>query len=997
MSFIVPQLFPIPFSAGIDGITDPKQVMAGQLLELENGQFSNIGQINKRYGYDILSTTIQGGGNNFNSAAAISSFKKELCLFDDQNIFAYLPSTSNWINRGTAISVIASNQQILRTNDTQQLNPDIALLNGLEIYVWEDESGSINYSIIDAETKTFIVSNVEANTSGVKPKAIAFGGLIYLFYTDSINNLFYNTINPSQPTTLGAQHALVTDGYTAFSYDLNVIGTQLFLGYLADDGYVGGRVKLNSYNTSATLVGSVDVDHASASTAGRQDCFSIVGDVAQNVWISWGSGTKVRSACYTYILNTILSSHLVDTQRINTITSIVDGNTNLLNVFYEIYDPISYNTRTKGSTISQSGTVATIGTIRSVGLASKAFSIGDKVYINTTFQTALQSTYFTHLVNSDFDPNIPVIAKINDKVGGGLRTNFMLSETIFSDTNVVVFANLVKGKNIAEAHTFFSLLGVNSTSLDFQNSNKFLSATHANCLLFVGGILQTYDGVKAVEVGYHYDPENSAAVPSGGDGYLSTGSYQYMITYESTDNIGQIARSAPDTLTIDVVANNHVALTIPTLRLTSKSNVNIVIYRSIANQSAIFYRVTSTIAPLQNDPTIDSVIFVDVLSDADITANEPIYTQGGVLANSAPPACSLISLYQNRVFLGGLEDQNLLWFSKNRFDNTNFNTIPTEFSNTFTVGVDARGGAITALGLLDDKLVIFKRSAVFILTGDGPNDTGGGDQFQDPVFLTSDVGCKNPNSVVTTPVGLMFQSDKGIYLLDRSGQMDPVGIKVKQFNDLTISSATLNQQDNQVIFTTSDGKGLVYDYLWKNWTTWTNHEAADSDVFEQNLCFVKANGKVYVQNRTKFTDGSAPVYLSWTSPNFNFAGLQGYQQVFRVYLLGSFKGDHTLTVDVAYDFNSAYTESTTITPTNPSTVWGADSFWGSNTVWGGEYVIYEFEVGFKTQKCTSIRLRVSDAQTSNYNEGYAISGMTFEIGVLPGANRLPKTQQYGSE
>jgi hypothetical protein len=167
-------------------------------------------------------------------------------------------------------------------------------------------------------------------------------------------------------------------------------------------------------------------------------------------------------------------------------------------------------------------------------------------------------------------------------------------------------------------------------------------------------------------------------------------------------------------------------------------------------------------------------------------------------------------------------------------------------------------------------------------------------------------------------------------------------------------------------------------------------------MYEGDICFITPGGRVYRQNRSSFTDAGSPIFMSFTLPNLSFAGLQGYQRVFRCFILGTYKGPHSLVVDVAYDFSDSYTQSATIQP-QAGTQWGSDPSWGWSSTWGGGYQLYEYRVDFSTQKCTSIRLRVADAQSSNYNEGYSISSIVFEVGQLPGGNRLPATSTYGAQ
>lgn len=984
------QLIPIQFNGGLDLKSDPLAVPVGSLLILENAQFSQRGALNKRFGYDVLNNNIEGGGT-ITSADAISAFNNELCEFSNDHIYSYVPATGNWLDRGTAVSVITHNKQIVR-NNAQQLNPDCCVLNGVECYVWEDTQGGVRYSILDNVSKAFCVSDELVYQFGVKPKVLAFKNIFYILFGDGTNTISYRTINPLNPTRITNQVSLVTDGYGDFGYDAQVIGNNLMISYLA----AGSALKVLRINATTNVQTSAIVT-SKGYDGYNSFCANIVGDSQNNAWVSWGNGAQVMTSVLSNTLVQLLAPTLVDTQLIDTLTGI-EIETGVLNLTYEIHDALASNHRIKSSTITLGGTVTLGDTLRSVGLVSKSFSANGSFYVNVAFESPEQATYFTLKLQTD---PIAIIGKISAQVGGGLRTNAMLAETN-STAAGVLWANLVKGKAISEANILFSLLGVNSTVLDFEHPNRFLSVTQSNNLLFVGGILSSYDGVSTVEQNFHVYPEGFTAVASGSDGSLSSGQYQYACLYSWTDNLGQVQYSEDsEPLTLNVTAGNHVLLTIPTCRLTAKqnsrSNINIEIYRTQAD-SVDFFRVTSAIAPLKNNVAVDSVTFVDILSDDAIAANALIYTSGNVLSNQAPPACSLISLYQNRVIIGGLEDPNLLWFSKNKFENDNFNTIPVEFSPFLTIGVDPRGGAITALALLDANLIIFKERAIFILSGDGPDDTGANGSFPDPTLITSDVGCANPNSVQTSPNGLMFQTDKGIYLLDRSQQVTYIGAPVEGFNGNTISSATLNNRANQMIFTAENDVALVYDYYFGQWGTWTNHQSVDSDIWNGAFVFLKADGKVYVQNVKKFTDGKQAVQMNLTTPNMNLANLCGSVRVFRCYLLGTNRGPHQLNVQVARDFNKVYTESALIDASSTIGSWGGDAHWGDGSVWGGEYIPYEYRIDFEVQRCTSIRLQISEQQISGeFGEGLSLSAMVFEVGVLPGGDRVRASKTVGTK
>jgi len=1003
MAFVEKQLFPIAFTGGIDTKTDPHQVLAGNLLSLQNGQFSQKGQINKRYGYTALSRTIEGSSSSITTGKAVQSFNNELLLMDGNSIYSYINTTGTWINRGNAQSVISNTTKITRSSAAQQLNPDVCYCNGMNLYVYEDSRGGIRYSVRDTRSGSIIVSDVQIGLSGSyqKPKVVSFQNQFIIFYNDSSSHaLYYQIVSPKNPTVIQSQTLLLNDGYTNFSFDATVVGSRIFVAYLSNyvaSGQISAFYLDTQLNKSLTTV--IESSAGKAINTGYSSALNICSDSNTNLWISWLEGQHVRTSCYSYNLVQVLADTVVDTVQASTLTGCESPSAGTLQLTYEVYNANQMNTKIVSKTITKTGTVSTVGTLRSVGLASKAFKLNSQIYAMVTFQSPLQSTYFC--VNITAAP-FSIISKTSSGTGGGLRTNNTLSEVAWQTSTLAAVATLQKGQVLSESLVIFTLLGVCSTSLDFSNIADFLSVTSSNNLLLGGGILQSYDGNSFVEHLFHLYPENVLAVASGSDGYLSAGTYQYQVTYEWMDSYGQIQRSSPSpTVTVNAAANNHITLTIPTLRLTAKqnnrSNVNIVIYRTAAN-GVVFNQVTSNLSPLLNDTTVDTVTFTDYLSDNSISANAYLYTTGGVLPNSAPPSCSLITAYQNRVIVGGLDDPNLLWFSQNRFDNSSFNTLPVEFSASLTIGVDPRGGAITALGLLNNNLIIFKKTAIFVLNGDGPNATGGGDQFPDPQMISSDIGCNNPNSVVIFPGGLIFQSDKGIYLLDQALNVSYIGAPVEQYNSNVITSSSLIPNTNQVVFVTNTGTTLVYDYYFQQWSTWTNQYAVDSDTTpDGSFYYIQSNGMVMKQTPGSYTDNGAPIPLSFVTPNLSFAGLNGYQRVFRAYILGTYKGVHNLLVNVAYDNNPTYTQSATVLASQGTTIYGDDSIYGESSPFGGEYNIYEFRIDFSQQLCTSIRLQISDSQSSNYNEGYSISAITFEVGALPGGNRLPASSTYGTK
>ena len=91
MAFIQKTTQTISFQNGLQSKTDDLQIQSPGLLVLENAKFDKLGALNKRPGYSILTNSVLGG-NTITAATAIDSFNDELNLFDNKNIYSYLPN-----------------------------------------------------------------------------------------------------------------------------------------------------------------------------------------------------------------------------------------------------------------------------------------------------------------------------------------------------------------------------------------------------------------------------------------------------------------------------------------------------------------------------------------------------------------------------------------------------------------------------------------------------------------------------------------------------------------------------------------------------------------------------------------------------------------------------------------------------------------------------------------------------------------------------------------
>lgn len=489
-------------------------------------------------------------------------------------------------------------------------------------------------------------------------------------------------------------------------------------------------------------------------------------------------------------------------------------------------------------------------------------------------------------------------------------------------------------------------------------------------------------------------PSNSLTTV-GTVGKMSNGNYGYVAVYKWTDNTGKDHRSAPTPVALNVIlaggtSKQAVVVRVPTLRVTSKSNVVIELYRT-EDAGTTYYKVTSDLSPTANDTTVDYVDITDTLSDAELIQRELLYTTGGVLENIAAPACSLITVHGNR--LAVVEpDSNRVWFSK-----INGAGEPVEFTDLIYRDVDPVGGTLSCILSLNEKLAVFEKDATFFITGDGPNNLGQQDNFSTPEIISSDIGCLRSASAVLTPSGIMFQSRKGIWQLTGGLELQYTGSNVEQFNDSVITSAKVIGELNQIRFITDTEIALVYNYNLNRWATFDNHGGLSSVVIENDYYYLREDGAVYKENRTSFGDNSSAIKMVVETGWLSLSALQGFQRIYHAMILGSAKSPHKLRVRVAYDFIDAWAQDVLIDTADfiNYAAYGEDSPYGSGSPYGGSGNLHQMRVDFARQKCQAIKILIEDAQ-DEIGEGLSLSSITLRAGAKEGSNKLGAGNTYGT-
>ena len=485
---------------------------------------------------------------------------------------------------------------------------------------------------------------------------------------------------------------------------------------------------------------------------------------------------------------------------------------------------------------------------------------------------------------------------------------------------------------------------------DFSAMARWQADSLGNLTMLSSGPLQ-YDGSSLVENGFVQAPVSITVSAVGSGGIFASGLvYWYSVCYVYQDASGNVTRSSPSTpvsVTTTGAGAGSNSLTLPNTSLTWKqpsitglgtsvqdSLVRIEIYRSTANPAVAAGGAIQMylMATVNNSTVLNTTNFVDTgvspYDDTSVAAKPTLYTFGGLLPNVSPPSFIALCAHKSRVF-GIAPDRKTIWYSKQYTSGEGIN-----FCDTFTLSIDDPV-KLVALASMDDKLVIFSDRRIYFLQGDGPLDTGLQSDYGLPIRIATDVGCIDRRSIVLTPEGLFFQSNIGIYLLDRGLNLTYIGQPI--LDELArypqVTSAVLHPTQPWVYFNictagttglTGNGERLVYDYRVKKWyidgpvTDVPPHGGGSSPAFPwvpvsavrtpTAIYWLSIFGNLWAEDTTGtvYTDNGAWVTMQFEVGWMKANGTQGYQTTRSGVLLGKWLSAHDAYIDWRSGYSNTY-------------------------------------------------------------------------------------------
>lgn len=1004
---------PVPLDSSVDTITDEHSIGPASLVDVENGVYNKRGILEKRPGYDLLRAE-DFDEDSIQTAEALLTRDDELLLASGAKLYSRGTAADAWHEKGPFYGCRITTEKLSQDGNNQTA-ADYAEVGGIGVYAWEDSRGGVYCSVVDSDTGAFLVDENEIDASAEMPRVVTVGSVIHVYYAVS-TNIKVVIISPSDPSDLTGIVTVVSDSNATHRYDViqgNTDGTVAFMAYQPT---TAGDIKFTYVEQNGAVGdGSPYPVPESVTYAATIEAVSVArSPVNGDLFVAVARTSEHRVYKVPHL--SISSSSVFYTEaavsgNLKNIGIVVGGVlSSVTYVFWEEDATDVYNHVVLHKWVVDGGVTIDGVFSRHCGLGSKPWLLFNEPVVCLTRESPLQSSYYVATTEGS-GVSAVFIGRALSGVGNGLVDSPHLPQVTETSPDVFKFPAIARVRLEADGDNLvFTDPGIEVVTLDFARNDRYRSVEFGEATYVSGGILWEYDGGVPVEQGFLEYPEPvdadkdfEATFGSGGSMGAGGGNevYQYRFYWEWDNDRGEREQSTTArvvTITFGVASDNEVTFTVPTLAFTNKQgsrdNVRLAVYRTEANPSSDspYYRVTSLDPTatgangyVSNDPSSDTISFNDEMSDADLITKELDYQNTGELDNVHPQSPFLLAQNKDRVF--GVIDERRVQFSKTRQAGK-----ALEWNDTQIIEVDSEGGPITALGILSDALVIFKRSSVYIVIGDGPNNLGGGTPYSLPQRVVTDVGCTDGASIVETPQGLMFKSAKGIYLLDRSFQPQYIGAPVDAYNDQDVSAATLVDDRNEVRFLTSSGRTLVYNYLFGKWSTFT-FEGVDALVWRNKYVRARSNGEVYVENGSKFTDGGFPYRLLAETGWLKFGDIQGYQQVRNMWMLGDWRSSHTLQIDFAHSGWDNWTHRVQKNPEDflSISVYG-DGLYGSG-LYGGGNAVYQMRVNMPRRKSESVKLRFFDLNPTG--ESLAFRGLLFRVRVKQYGTRLPAAQTVG--
>lgn len=902
-----------------------KNTMLGTMEQAINVRQRELGRYSKRYGYTQINRTADSG--TITTALALGTNAGSAVLQTTDSI--YLRDTTNltWRYKGAHSAVMPGVRDLAWP--TMGRNP-AHVISGTQRWEFCKPSssssaigaGNIWWRVVDTATGIQVVAPTDTGVTGANLKAATAASFVWLFYyAAGGGGLRVAKFNPASPSTAPViTNFFPTSGGSSFDIFIPTGSSVIHAALVGSniDGS-GNDILIRQLDTATGLPTATVGTYSESGTVSV--CGWIHGSGGDgSIWLACKDGNDIELKQINESTLALTASTTIATVANNHgLTGYLTGSSKV--IFATVHDTTWENAFV--TRYVAAGGVTSTTFARGSWVASHPFQVSSAWYVITghddvkassTIPDNLQRSYVVRDASSTSYTNIRARALYglggdtwqhgNARSGGVTTTDWdygFHAQVSVSGTTATVMLNGQVG--LSDTYNY----GAYRQTFEFNTTlGSALSNVDEAETIFPGGWPRRLvaESLLTETVPMMFPTRITGSATAGGS--LAAGAYGFAAVYAVTDSRGQISRSAPATVTVTTAGGDLTAtIVIPYLRqLTDNTNVNVEIYATAKDGSVYFLAET-----IPNDPTTDTV---SKAYGSAPTVGEALYTGGGVLSNYPVPPFRAAFVWNDRQWLLGTELESEAWHSKQFTSGSTAEYAPPLKVTTY----GGRGSLLAGGVLSSDYAVLFKRDAVFAITGQGQDDTGGGGAFQ-VRRISWDGGCTNHASVVSYPGGLLFQGLDGlIYRVGTGLNVEDIGSDAQDYASATVLRAVHVAKYREVRFHLSTGKILVLDYGNANENAPNGHWYLDesgtwgagigSIVLNDLAQFVDSTGVVWVEAAAQYFDGASTAILPKCDLNtLQLGDLGGEFRISRIKFLGEYHSAHTFRMAVAADGGNA--------------------------------------------------------------------------------------------
>jgi len=1014
----------VPFATGLQQKNDPRLQPMGSATTMVNAVIDKLGTIRKRPGTTILTgNAFSAAGNGLQTYPGKQRLFRGpvggLAMLSSHRLWAYDPAKPTWSDIDDVRPVQVKRYSIATPSDAVT-SYDVAT-DGTYAFIVYCEASVVKLVVFNLAQNAVVYGpiNIDTGNGGDEARVVVTNGKVVIFYQATAVAGTIRAISFTISSwAFSASAALVADCGFRGLFDACAMesGTNMVLAYITNSGANAGNLKVCLVSTTPAVTSTAAFAATTGAfgfTQGRG--VAVQATTAEQIWVAnaFDDGTNTRvigRGLNTTTLATTTTDGVawseVATQYYR-IGIVRETSTQCVITGSLFNAPTGYYS----SRFSTSGPSGLYQPLRGYGIASKPFLLDSRVCANVVQSTLLsgvtQATYLTVDVLDGYAATLAAyrpprpIATIAPRIVTGLQSALYITSAA---AQVSTSRYLVVGsvERTASGGTGIDLIDIQAP----YNANQ--PAQVGDAIYIAGGTPQVSDGSSAVEMGFLHDPRTGSVAASAGAG-IAAGTYYYAYVYEYRDDKGQRSQSAPMYIGSATTAggNLQVTATLGCLHATQRQNtsrtrvVAAAIYRTTigAGVSGVYYRVWSGSVPLSSKSLVESatLTYIDSAADAAIIVNETLDTSR--LTPGCPSSLTCMIAHGGRL-VGVGDDGVTLWIST-VFDGGT--TVPY-FSDSL-VQYMPDGGRVTALASMDGQLVVFRSDGIYVIAGEGPDNSGQQGGFAPPRKLVTDIGCTSDwRSVVNTPLGVVFQNRSKLFVLSRSFDVQYIGAPIEDTLATypVITSACLHSARDEVRFTVrateaaTTGYVLNWNYVTNAWSVFDYYDSINvaAHAAWEHSCVI--DGVWYGAGRTgictsentnltatgAYKDDATWVTLqvgtAWIRPS----GAQGFAR-FREGALAWVQGSPCdVVVSLGYDDSDSYSADTWTFLASDIATWATPKSQGA--------------LKWARQKAMSMRVLVSDATptgvSSTTAQGPILYGLTVSLGVKPSINRFPEVQ-----